>query len=261
MRVALGVEYDGSEFFGWQSQPNLRTVQGCLQEALSKVANQEIQVTCAGRTDTGVHATSQVVHFDCDVERSSRAWVYGTNSFLAQDVTVKWAKSAEEDFHARFSATARRYRYIIYNHPIRPSVIRTSITWHYRPLDHEKMAEAGQFLIGEHDFSSFRAIDCQSKSPYRNVKSLDVLRRNDLVIIDIEANAFLHHMVRNIVGSLMLVGSGKNNPSWIKDVLQSKKRANAGETAPSYGLYLVSVTYPEQFLIPDSPNGPYFLLE
>lgn len=261
MRIALGVEYDGSQFYGWQSQPKLRTVQTKLQDALSKVANEDISVVCAGRTDTAVHATHQVVHFDTEADRNTRAWIYGTNSFLSHDITVKWAKLMPEDFHARFSATARHYRYIIYNNPIRPCLLRSAITWHYRPLDAEKMQVGANYLLGEHNFSAFRAIDCQSRSPTRNITRLELKRRGDLIILDVEANAFLHHMVRNIVGSLMLVGVGKCNPEWIKELLESKKRSNGGETAPPYGLYLVAVHYPEQFSIINEPQGPYFLVE
>lgn len=262
MRVVLGVEYDGSEFFGWQWQPNdLRTVQNELQIALSKVANQDVRIQCAGRTDTGVHATAQVVHFDTDVDRNSRAWIYGTNSFLPHDITVKWVKILNQDFHARFSATARTYQYYIYNNPVRPSLMRTAITWQYRPLNHELMHEAAQHLIGEHNFSSFRAIDCQSKTPFRNIERFEVTRHRDMICVEVKANAFLHHMVRNMVGTLMLVGAGKHPPEWVKEVLESQKRSAAGETAPSYGLYLIKVDYPGEFDLPDEAQAPYFLIK
>ena len=262
MRVALMVEYDGSQYHGWQAQTGLRTVQQALERALGRVADQEISVVCAGRTDTGVHATSQIVHFDCDKERATRAWIHGANSFLPKDVCVKWGAVMPDDFHARYSALSRRYRYVIYNTPIRPALLRCNMTWQYRQLDHRVMQEACQVLVGEQDFTSFRSVDCQSKTPMRNVHHLQVTRRGDLVIIDITANAFLHHMVRNIVGVLMAVGSGRKPATWVKDVLLAKDRRLGAETAPPYGLYLVAVTYPEAFhVMQSSMTGLPFLLD
>ncbi len=261
MRIALTVEYDGSQFHGWQAQTGLRTVQGVLENALSCVADHEISVVCAGRTDTGVHATNQVVHFDCEKERTARAWIHGANSFLPKDVCVKWGKEIPEHFHARYSATARRYRYIIYNHSIRPSLFRSNMTWQYRQLDHRLMQEASQHLLGEHDFTSFRSVECQSKTPMRNVSAIHVVRKEDLLIIDITANAFLHHMVRNIVGVLMAIGSGRKPVAWSQEVLLAKDRKLGAETAPPYGLYLVSVTYPVEFNINYGVLGPMFLME
>jgi tRNA pseudouridine38-40 synthase len=261
MRVALVVEYDGSQYHGWQAQVGLHTVQQVVEFALSKVADCDISVICAGRTDTGVHATNQVIHFDCDKERSIRSWIHGANSYLPKDVCVKWGREMPDNFHVRYSALSRRYRYIIYNSSIRPALLRSNVTWQYRQLDHRNMQEASSTLLGEHDFTSFRSVECQSPTPMRNVHHIDVSRRGDLVIIDITANAFLHHMVRNIAGVLIMVGSGKKTCDWVNDVLLAKDRRLGAETAPPYGLYLVCATYPKEFsMIPMTP-GPLFLWE
>ncbi len=261
MRIALGVEYDGSQYHGWQAQKGLHTVQGVLQDALSKVADEEVLVTCAGRTDTGVHACNQVIHFDSEKPRTTRSWIHGCNSYLPKDVCVRWSKEMPDDFHARFSATARRYRYVIYNSAIRPAVLRSAVTWQYRQLDHRVMHQAAQQLLGEQDFTSFRSVECQSKTPMRNVHRIDVYRQADLVIIDVSANAFLHHMVRNIAGVLITVGSGKKPAEWVAEVLAAKDRKLGAETAPPYGLYLVDVSYPENFSVIRPPVGPFFLPE
>jgi tRNA pseudouridine38-40 synthase len=258
MRIALGIEYDGSQFHGWQKQPNCRTVQNVLEAVLSRIANQPVHVVCAGRTDTGVSAVGQVVHFDTSAKRNIRAWVYGSNSDLPQDVCVRWAQPVPDDFSARYSAMTRSYRYLIYNNPIRPSLLCRQVTWQYRPLDVEKMAQAAKVLEGEHDFSSFRAIECQAKSPVRNIKSLTVTRRDDLVIIDITANAFLHHMVRNIAGVLMTIGHGKRPVDWIDHVLAAQDRTQGAETAPAYGLQLQHVTYPDEFKLPNTSSSAFF---
>ena len=260
MRIALMVEYDGGSYHGWQAQTGLHTVQHVLEYALSQVADHDVSVVCAGRTDTGVHATNQIVHFDTVSERTIRAWIHGANSFLPKDVCVKWGREMPEDFHARFSASSRRYRYVIYNAPIRPALLRCNVTWQYRQLDHRLMHEASQFLLGEQDFTSFRALECQSKTPMRNVHSLQVIRNGDFIIIDISANAFLHHMVRNIAGVLIAVGSGRKPVSWVQDVLQAKDRKLGAETAPPYGLYLVGVVYPPEFHVIQAITGPVFLL-
>jgi tRNA pseudouridine38-40 synthase len=261
MRIGLVVEYDGSQYHGWQAQTGLHTVQQALEHALSKVADGPISVVCAGRTDTGVHATNQIVHFDCEKERTIRAWIHGANSFLPKDICVKWGKEVSEDFHARYSATARRYRYVIYNGAIRPALLRSNVTWQYRQLDHRLMHQAAQSLLGEKDFTSFRSVECQSNTPMRNIHQLQVTRTGDLVVIDITANAFLHHMVRNIAGVLIAIGSGKHPVSWIDEVLAAKDRRLGAETAPSYGLYLIHVTYPKQFNIVQNGLGPLFLGE
>lgn len=259
MRIALIVEYDGSQYHGWQSQPGLRTVQSVLEQALSSVANHEVKVVCSGRTDTGVHATHQVVHFEPQCKRHVRAWVHGTNAALPKDVCVKWGQEISDDFHARHSATSRRYRYVIYNSAIRPSLLRGNVTWQVRKLNYQLMHEAAQLLLGEHDFTSFRAVHCNAKTPIRKVHDIRVFRRGDLVILDITANSFLHHMVRNVAGVLMAIGQGKQQVSWILEVLQAKDRRLGAETAPPYGLYLVDVNYPEQFKLASLSVGPWFL--
>ncbi|KTD21552.1 tRNA pseudouridine(38-40) synthase TruA [Legionella londiniensis] len=261
MRIALMVEYDGSQYHGWQAQSGLRTVQQVLEGALSNVADQEVSVVCAGRTDTGVHATNQIIHFDCDKERSIRSWIHGANSFLPKDVCIKWGREMPAEFHARHSALSRRYRYVIYNAPIRPALLRSNVTWQYRQLDHHMMHKAGQYLLGEQDFTSFRSIECQSKTPMRNVKHLQVVRKGNLIIIEISANAFLHHMVRNIAGVLIAIGSSRKPVSWAKEVLDAKDRRLGAETAPPYGLYLVEVVYPKIFNVIQGTPGPLFLLE
>ena len=251
-RIVLGVEYDGSAYAGWQYQQHQASVQARLQSALSRIADQPITVLCAGRTDAGVHALEQVVHFDCRAERDMRAWVLGVNSHLPDDIRVIWGKAAAEDFHARYSAIARFYRYIILNRPMKSALQRQS-TWCYQPLDAEKMQQAGQYLLGEHDFSSFRAQGCQSVSPKRLMHFLEVYRDDQRVIIDICANAFLHHMVRNITGVLLEVGMGRRSPEWTLELLALKNRAAAGVTAPPQGLHLGGVYYPPHFQIPCHP--------
>jgi tRNA pseudouridine38-40 synthase len=249
-RMVLGIEYDGSSFFGWQRQVEQRNVQSALEQALSVIANQEITVQCAGRTDTGVHALEQVVHFDTTAQRDAYAWLRGTNSHLPIDVRVTWVKPAVGDFHARYSAIARFYRYIIFNRPMKSAILKQQVTWCALPLDAEKMHTAAQSLLGRHDFSSFRAQACQSKSPFRHIYFIDVYRDGDKVIMDIAANAFLHHMVRNIAGVLMAIGAGKQPVEWIEELLNVKSRVLGGVTAPPDGLYLGGVFYPEQYAVP-----------
>lgn len=258
MRIALGIEYNGHGFYGWQAQRGLSTVQGALEEALAKVANESILLFCAGRTDANVHATGQVVHFDTHAKRHIDAWIWGTNAHLPPAIVVRWARAVDYSFHARFKATARRYRYVIYNHPIRPAILAHRVTWHYYPLDIERMREAGKFLIGEQNFNSFRSSQCNSKSPMRNVTDFTVERQGDFVMIEVEANAFLHHMVRNIVGSLLKIGGGVKEPYWMREVLDAKSRRAAAETAPADGLYLIQVRYPGPYLFPLA--GPAFLV-
>ncbi len=260
MRIALTVEYDGSQYHGWQAQEGLRTIQGVLESALSQVADHEVQVVCAGRTDTGVHATNQMIHFDALNHRAIRSWIYGANASLPKDVCVKWGREMSDDFHARYSALSRRYRYVIYNSAIRPALLKSHVTWQYRPLDVRLMHDAAQFLLGEHDFTSFRAMECQSNTPMRCVHHLNVTRQGDFVIIDVRANAFLHHMVRNIAGVLMAVGSGRQTVDWVQEVLMARDRKLGAETAPSYGLYLVEVQYPEVFNTYHHVAGPLFLM-
>jgi tRNA pseudouridine38-40 synthase len=252
MRIALGIEYDGQPFYGWQFQRELPTVEGSLQEALGKVANEPICLFCAGRTDAGVHATGQVVHFDTNAKRHIDAWIWGTNSHLPSAIVVKWARHVDYSFHARFKAMSRRYQYIIYNNPIRQAIWNSRATWHYYPLDVSRMQEAANFLIGEQNFTSFRSSQCGSKSPMRKVMDVIIKRQTDFVIIEIEANAFLHHMVRNIVGVLVKIGTGFREPIWMKEVLDAKNRRVAAETAPPDGLYLTHVRYPEPYAFPQT---------
>ncbi|MGR9114353.1 MAG: tRNA pseudouridine(38-40) synthase TruA [Gammaproteobacteria bacterium] len=252
-RIVLGIEYDGSAFFGWQQQTGRRTVQDELEKALSKIADEPIKVICAGRTDAGVHAFEQVVHFDTQAERALHAWLMGGNSKLPDDVRIIWAKAAVDDFHARYSAIARFYRYIILNRPMKSALLRKQVTWCYFPLDEEKMHRAAQHLVGDHDFSSFRAQGCQSKSPRRIMHFIEVYREQDKVIIDISANAFVHHMVRNIAGVLMEIGMGKQTVGWPRELLEIKDRDQAGVTAPPDGLYLGGVFYPEHYGIDRHP--------
>lgn len=254
MRIALGIEYDGSAYSGWQRQRNGIGVQARVEEALSKVADESVEVTCAGRTDAGVHASGQVGHFDTSSERTSRGWLLGANSNLPDDINVTWAVAVDSSFHARFSALARRYRYVILNHLVRSALCRQRAWWVYEPLDCELMHAAAQALVGQHDFSAFRAAGCQASTPVREIKDLSVSRRDDWVVIDITANAFLQHMVRNITGTLVAVGSGAESPDWARAVLRSHDRKQGGVAAPPHGLTLVDVTYPEEFALPDNPN-------
>lgn len=261
MRIALGIEYDGSGFFGWQRQREVATIQQHVEQALSQVAAEPISTQCAGRTDAGVHATGQVVHFDTDAHRDMRGWVMGANSNLPAGIAVRWAQLVSDDFHARFSATARRYRYIILNQPFRPAILGGGLSHYHMPLDAERMHAAGQCLLGEHDFSAFRAVHCQSNSPNRHILALKVQRLQDYVILDIKANAFLHHMVRNIMGSLLEVGMGKQPIEWVAELLAGRDRTKAAATAKAGGLYLVAVDYPAEFALPTPAVGPLFLPE
>jgi len=252
-RIAFGLEYDGSAFAGWQWQRDRRTIQACVEEAVSKVAAERVDVVCAGRTDAGVHALEQVVHFDTSARREMRSWLLGANTELPEDVRVIWVREVDGEFHARYSAIARFYRYVILNRPMKSALLRRQVTWHYHELDVERMQEAAKHLIGEHDFSSFRAQGCQSKSPRRIMHFIQVRREGERVVIELAANAFLHHMVRNIAGVLMEIGSGKQAPAWAEAVLAARDRKLAGVTAPPDGLYLGGVYYPERFGIPRHP--------
>jgi len=253
MRFAMGIEYDGSSFFGWQIQNTYPSVQQVVEHAISSVANTNINVVCAGRTDTGVHAAEQVIHFDTIVERSDSAWLKGTNANLPKSVSVLWVKPVTEQFHARFSAETRRYRYIIFNREVRPAFLGGRVSWDYRQLDEIKMQKAANTLLGEHDFNAYRTVACQAKSPVRNLMRLDISRNNELVFLDVEANAFLHHMVRNLAGVLMSIGAGEQAISWAWEVLQTRDRRSGGVTAAADGLYLMKVNYPVEFDLPQSP--------
>ncbi|QPB84122.1 tRNA pseudouridine(38-40) synthase TruA [Pseudoalteromonas rubra] len=259
MRVALGIEYNGGNYSGWQRQCNVNSVQEELETALSNICNHKVDVVCAGRTDAGVHATGQVIHFDTHAERDMKAFTLGVNSQLPDDIAVRYATPVHEEFSARFSATARRYRYVIYNSVNRPGILRSGVTHYYHPLNAELMQAACPVMIGEHDFSSFRAVHCQSNSPCRNIHHLQVDRFGDYIVIDVKANAFLHHMVRNITGCLMDIGVGKYPPEWMAELLRIKDRTQASATAKPNGLYLVDVDYPERWQVPSTPAGPLFL--
>lgn len=247
MKIAMGIEYDGADFAGWQWQPGRRTVQAAVEAAITKVADRPTRVVCAGRTDAGVHATEQVIHFETDAVRTPYSWVMGCNTALPPDVRVLWAREVPADFHARSSAIARYYRYLILNRPVRSALQRRQSTWHIAPLDVDAMREGARFLIGEHDFSSFRAQDCQSNSPNRCLHFIEIERDGDQVIFGYCANAFLHHMVRNLSGVLLEIGSGKRPPEWASSVLKARDRRAAAATAPADGLYLAGVAYPTEY--------------
>ncbi|HUB88432.1 MAG TPA: tRNA pseudouridine(38-40) synthase TruA [Dyella sp.] len=250
MRIALGIEYDGTDFFGWQRLSHDASVQASLERALSFVAAEAIEVTCAGRTDAGVHGRCQVVHFDTNVQRDLRGWVLGACSNLPSSVAVLWAKVMPDDFHARFSARSRRYRYTLLNRAVRPALDARYVAWERLPLDARRMHAAAQVLIGEHDFSAFRAVSCQAAHARREVKYLRVQREGEQVVVDIEANAFLHHMVRNIVGSLLVVGRGEQPEAWIAELLAGRNREVAGPTAAASGLTFIGPRYEKHWGLP-----------
>jgi tRNA pseudouridine38-40 synthase len=259
MRIALGIEYDGSHFCGWQIQKDgSRTVQGELEKALSAVANEPIQVVCAGRTDTGVHATGQVVNFDTTAVRDKRAWIFGVNTHLPVDISSLWSSEVKDDFSARFTAVARQYRYIILNRLGRSAAFHSKVTWRHGPINEHLMHEAAQVLVGEHDYSSFRSSSCQADHARRNIHYVNVTRKGEFIYIDIKANAFLHHMVRNIAGSLLMIGQGEKPVDWMQELLQIRDRTQAGPTAPAAGLYMVKVSYPEGSAIPEYCFLPEF---
>lgn len=250
MRIALGLEYDGSAFCGWQTQPGGCGVQDHLQAALAKLADESIEVTAAGRTDTGVHAAAQVVHFDTNAIRDSNAWVRGTNSNLTEAARVVWAHTVPGDFHARYSARSRTYRYLLLDHGVAPAILRNRAGWYHKPLDVDAMQTAMNAIVGEHDFSAFRDAQCQAKSPVRDLREAVVERRGTLIVFTFRANAFLHHMIRNVVGSLVYVGAGKHPPEWIAELLATKDRRNAAPTFAPDGLYLAGVEYDPAFGLP-----------
>lgn len=252
MRWAVGVEYDGAPYAGWQAQPHAPSVQAELERALSGVANHGVQVHAAGRTDAGVHALGQVVHFDSPATRKPYAWVLGCNTTLPGSISVRWAQLVSADFHARYSARARSYRYVIFNARARSAVFAPRSAWWSYALDADAMHTAAQHLLGEQDFSSFRAAECQSRTPMRRMDAISVRRNGSFVVVDITANAFVHHMVRNIVGSLFQVGQGKRSADWMAELLAARDRKVAGMTAPAAGLYLTHVSYPDDFEIPRS---------
>ncbi len=258
-RVAAAVEYDGSGYCGWQRQLHCTSVQELVESALSKVADEPVRVVCAGRTDTGVHATNQIIHFDTLAKRTSRSWILGANAHLPAGIRLHWAEAMTQSFHARFSATARTYRYLVCNQPYRPAVMARFMAWERVELSIEPMLEAAPHLLGEHDFSSFRGAGCQSRSPNRHVESIDLCWRGAVLVVEIRANAFLLHMVRNIVGALLSVGRGERPAHWIPELLALRDRSRAAPTASAAGLYLVSVRYPQEFAVPVFASGPPLL--
>lgn len=251
MRYAIGLEYDGSEFLGWQIQRQEPTVQGCLEHALSRVAAHEVRVICCGRTDTGVHALGQVAHFDSEAERTERDWLLGANSNLPAGVSVLWIRAVGASFHARFSAFARSYRYLILNRWVRPAMQARRVSWCRKPLDAARMHGAAQVLRGEHDFTSFRAGACQARHAVREIQEIGVARANDVVSLDVTANGFLYHMVRNIAGCLIKVGAGEADDDWLKQVLDARDRRLAAPTASPEGLYFVRARYPAEYQLPE----------
>jgi tRNA pseudouridine38-40 synthase len=252
MRYALGLEYDGCAFLGWQIQRQQPTVQACVEEALGRVANHETRVTCCGRTDTGVHALGQVAHFDSDSNRSERSWILGINSHLPAGVSALWIRQVDDGFHARFSAFSRSYRYVILNRWIRSALDANRKSWFRKPLDAALMHDAAQFLLGEHDFTSFRAAACQARHATREIQQISVQREGDTITLEVTANGFLYHMVRNIAGSLIRVGLGEVDPQWLGGILKKRDRTLAAPTAAPEGLYFVRARYPEQYEFPVS---------
>ena len=249
-RIALGIEYDGSRFLGWQTQSGGGTVQDALEAALSGIANEAVAVTCAGRTDRGVHARAQVVHFDTSAQRPDSAWLRGVNALLPEAVAVLWSRRVAPDFHARYSAVSRSYRYVLLNRPVRPALAARYAGWHHAPLEVAAMREAAAQLLGEHDFSAFRSAECQAKNPVRTLHAIEIERAGDRIEFTLRANAWLQHMVRNIVGTLAYVGIGKHPPRWAKTVLESRDRSLAAPTFGPEGLYLEAVEYDLRWNIP-----------
>ena len=250
MRIALGIEYDGSRFLGWQTQPGGGTVQDALEPALAAIAGAPVGVIAAGRTDRGVHARLQVVHFDTGAARPASAWVRGVNALLPDSVAVLWSREVDAGFHARYSAVSRTYRYVLLNRGVRPALAATRVGWFHQRLDVKKMQQAAACLVGEHDFSAFRSSECQAKTPVRTLHALEIEAQGERIDFVLRANAFLHHMVRNIVGSLVYVGKGKHPPSWVAEVLLSKNRGEAAPTFGPQGLYLENIQYDARWGLP-----------
>lgn len=250
MRIALGVEYDGRAFCGWQAQPDVASVQTRLEQAIGRIAEEEVRVHAAGRTDTGVHALQQVIHFDTAAQRPLAAWVRGVNRFLPDSVGVLWSRAVAEDFHARFSATGRHYRYLLLNRPVRPALLRGRVGWFARPLDLQLIRAAAVQLLGEHDFSTFRAAECQARSPVKVLHRLEVAQHGDCLVFELHASAFLQHMVRNIVGALVCVGAGRQPPEWLGELLAARDRRRGAPTFAADGLYFAGVDYAGHWGLP-----------
>lgn len=258
-RIVLGVQYDGKPWHGWQTQPSGGTVQDTLEAAMKRFALTDIDTTCAGRTDAGVHALEQVVHFDTELDRDMFSWVRGVNAFLPPSIAVRWAcevpRDEQDAFHARFSATARTYHYVIYNHPVRSPLLAGKAGWVFRPLDIDPMRAAAHYLLGTHDFSAFRAAECQAKSPVKTMRDIRIERRGDMIVVTLTADAFLHHMVRNIVGSLIVVGNGNQAPQWLDEILASRDRSRAAPTFMPDGLYLAKIAYDSKWKLPQQDSS------
>ena len=257
MRIAIGLEYDGRGFCGWQSQPSGCGVQDAIERAVSEIAGVQTAVTAAGRTDTGVHASFQVAHFDTEAERPLTAWVRGVNSHLPGSIAVTWAQAVPADFHARFAVEERGYRYLLLNHPTRPGIMAGKVGWHHRPLDERVMQQAANLLIGQQDFSAFRAAECQAKSPEKEMRLATIVRRGDYLMCDFRADGFLHHMVRNIMGCLVHIGAGGAKAEWVSELLTHKDRTRAAPTFMPDGLYLSHIRYPSRFDLPDIGRAPW----
>jgi tRNA pseudouridine38-40 synthase len=261
LRIALGIEYDGAPFCGWQKQPGGGSVQDALEGALTRFADTGIEVVAAGRTDAGVHATAQVVHFDSPVERAMASWVRGTNTYLPAALRVLWACGVADDFHARFSATARTYDYLLLNDAVAPATLHGKVGWYHHPLDLDRMRAAASLAEGEHDFSAFRDAQCQAKSPVRELRAARVTLSDNLFRFRFTANAFLHHMVRNLVGCLVHVGAGKQAPEWMVELLATRDRRKAAPTFAPDGLYLSGIDYDGRFGLPRFRAAPHILRE
>ncbi len=257
-RIALGLEYHGAAFCGWQTQPSACAVQDALERALRAIAGEEIATICAGRTDAGVHALAQVVHFDSGVNSPNSAWVQGVKTLLPPSVAVTWCSPVTDDFHARYSAQERCYRYVLLNHALRPALNQGRVGWFHLPLDLDRMRLAAHYLLGEHDFSAFRSAECQAKSPVREMRRLSMRKSGDYIVFDLAANAFLHHMVRNIVGALVYVGKGKREPSWLGEILAARDRKRAAPTLEAAGLYLAHVSYDAKWALPQPTRRVWF---
>jgi len=250
MRIALGLEYDGNPFHGWQSQADGSGVQDALERALAAIAGQPVAAIAAGRTDAGVHATLQVAHFDSEVARPEAAWVRGVNASLPEAIAVRWSLAVPNEFHARFSATGRHYTYLLLDRPVRPALLRTRVGWYHRPLAVDAMRRASDALLGRHDFSAFRAAECQAKSALKTLDRIDIARKDEMIRFDLHADAFLQHMVRNIVGALVYVGSGRQPASWVRELLVGRDRTRGAPTFSAAGLYLTGVDYPTHWNLP-----------
>ncbi|BCL75438.1 tRNA pseudouridine synthase A [Jeongeupia sp. HS-3] len=259
-RYALALEYDGRGFSGWQVQPQMPTVQAALAQAVSRMAGHPVRIFAAGRTDAGVHACRQVVHFDTEVQRPLTAWVRGVNSFLPPGVVVLWAKVVPDTFHSRFSAYARHYRYLLLSHPVRPALWAGRVGWVHQPLDLDAFTQAAALLLGTHDFSSFRAAECQAKTPVKTLHRLELSQQGNLLMVDFSADAFLHHMVRNLMGALLCVAKGSEKPEWITSLVAARNRTVAPPTFMPDGLYLTGVSYPAEFGLDTEPSERHGLI-